>query len=219
MPPRVPQPTPIYRLRHVDCLKAIIARGGMFAPSCEPKDGLVDSITHDKGVQGYRATHPVHGGPGGTLLDYVPFYFGVLSPMLFRLATGRVEGHTAGQGPIIYLASDVQAVVRAKRSFVFTDGQANKATTEHHDDPAELKRVDWALVNQRYWNDTPDDPDRMRRKQAEFLLHQFCPFELVSEIGVLTEEAKERVEAILKQARTHRPVVRLRPEWYYPNRK
>jgi len=32
MPPCVPQPTPIYRLRHVDRLKSSVARGGMFAP-------------------------------------------------------------------------------------------------------------------------------------------------------------------------------------------
>lgn len=35
--------------------------------------------------------------------DYVPFYFGPLSPMMLNLKTGRVAGYEEDQEPLIYL--------------------------------------------------------------------------------------------------------------------
>jgi hypothetical protein len=49
----------------------------------------------------------------GALHDYVPFYFGFLSPMLLQLKTGRVTGYNEGQEPLVYLKSTVQAVADA----------------------------------------------------------------------------------------------------------
>lgn len=34
---------------------------------------------------------------------------------------------------------------------------------------ADLERLDWNAIRSRHWADTPEDPDRKRRKQAEFL--------------------------------------------------
>ena len=38
------------------------------------------------------------------------------------------------------------------------------------EDVAQFDKVDWELVPARYWADQPDDNDRQRRKQAEFLV-------------------------------------------------
>ena len=58
--------------------------------------------------------------------------------------------------------------------------------------------------------------DRQRRKQAEFLVHGFCPWEVIQEIGVLDGVAQAQVEAILKQFDADmRRVVHIRREWYY----
>ncbi len=40
--------------------------------------------------------------------------------------------------------------------------------------------------------------DRQRRKQAEFLIYQSCPWTLIQEIGVLNLRMKARVAEILK---------------------
>jgi hypothetical protein len=53
------------------------------------------------------------------------------------------------------------------------------------------------MVYQRHWSDNVNDMDRQRRKQAEFLIHQSCPWTLIQEIGVLSSPAKTRVEQIL----------------------
>jgi hypothetical protein len=58
--------------------------------------------------------------------------------------------------------------------------------------------------------------DRQRRKQAEFLVHQFCPWTLIREIGVMNNAAKMDVEAVLRNfdANQNRPV-KIRSGWYY----
>ena len=48
--------------------------------------------------------------------------------------------------------------------------------TDFFDDLKDLDKIDWDLMQSRYWNDTNDDPDRKRRRQAEFLVHEFFPW-------------------------------------------
>ena len=65
-----------------------------------------------------------------------------------------------------------------------------------------------------YWADTVDDMDRQRRKQAEFLVHRFCPWDVVNRIGVLNDAVKKRVERILDRKNVSMPV-EVRRQWYY----
>lgn len=212
----VPKPTPIFRLIHIDNLHIYLDRDCMHAPRHWPDDGHVWKANHDAEVQGKRKLTTVPCGPGGCVLDYVPFYFGPLSPMMLRLKTGRVAGYTDGQGPLIYLASTAQAIRKSGAAFVFTDGHGVAAWTEWYANLRDLKEVDWDMVGQRYWTDTADDPDRQRRKQAEFLVHKSCPWELVQKIGVIDEDRKRQVEKLLAKYRpAHKPVVAVHRRWYY----
>lgn len=94
--------------------------------------------------------------------------------MLLQLKTGRVEGYNEGQEPLIYLVSSAQRVRDSGAGFVFSDGHGIAAFTEWYAGLADLDKVDWDMVFQRYWRDTVDDMDRQRRKQAEFLVYRFC---------------------------------------------
>ncbi len=211
-----PQPTPIYRMLHLENLEVCLRRGGLHAPNYYPNDGQVYRTIHRVDVQTSRRVKTVPSLPGGTVHDYVAFYFGVLSPMLLQLKTGQVPGYTEGQEPLIYLVSTAQAVAEAGLPFVFTDGHGLAAWTEFFNDVACLDRVDWAVVMQRYWSDTIDQPDRQRRKQAEFLVHGFLPWALVSEIGVRSPPMKQKVETILaRHPESVQKLVVTKPEWYY----
>ncbi|MBI1792258.1 MAG: DUF4433 domain-containing protein [Acidobacteria bacterium] len=163
-----PDPITLYRLVHVENLPTLLTRGALHAPNCTPNDALLYRAIHNMNVQMSRHNRPIPCGPRGTCHDYVPFYFGPLSVMLLNLKTGRVEGYTEGQAPLIYLTTTVQLVVEAGRRFVFSDGHGLATFTNWYDDLASLDRVDWNLVGARYWTDQPDDNDRKRRKQAEF---------------------------------------------------
>jgi hypothetical protein len=147
----------------------------------------------------------------------VPFYFGWLSPMLFQLKTGWVPGYSEGQAPLIYLVSTAQTIAEAGRRFVFSDGHGIARMTSWFDDLADLDKIDWAMVYERYWKDDPlGDNDRQRRKQAEFLVHEFCPWELIQELVVVNRVVRQRVDAILGEFPPDlRPPTVVRSEWYY----
>jgi hypothetical protein len=200
----------------VDNLRTILARGGLHSTNHTPNDGLPYRVIHNRDIQNVRHARPMPCGAGGTMHDYVPFYFGYLSPMLLQLKTGRVAGYSEGQEPIIYLRSTVQAVVAAGRRFVFSDGHGIAAFTNWFADHARLDQVDWDMVNQRYWKDTVEDMDRQRRKQAEFLVHEFCPWEVIEGITVHNPATKARVEAILRGfPLAQQRLVNINTGWYY----
>lgn len=216
MPGTIPNPTPVYRLIHIDNLAVCLQRSGLNAPNNPPQDGLDYRTIHREDVQLKLRITAINCGPRGTVHDYVPFYFGYLSPMLLQLKTGQVVGYGEGQEPLIYLVSSCQAVQAAGAGFAFSDGHGLAGFTEWFDDLAHLDKVDWDMVYQRYWADSPEDMDRQRRKQAEFLVHRFCPWSLIQEIGVLGQATAARVEAILGgHAPAMRRPVLVRPEWYY----
>lgn len=211
-----PIPTPIFRLVHLDNLEVLLRRGGLHAPNHTPNDGLPYRTIHNLEIQTERRVRPIPCGPEGTIHDYVSFYFGWLSPMLLQLKTNRVRGYEEGQDPLIYLVSSVQRVAEMGLPFVFSDGHGIAAFTSWYGELGALDNVDWGMVYQRYWMDTVDDPDRQRRKQAEFLIHGFCPWSAIEEIGVLNETAKDNVERILARFDVSlRRDVTIKPVWYY----
>lgn len=133
-----------------------------------------------------------------------------------NLKTGRVPGYTEGQAPLIYLVSSAQAVRDSGMGFVLSNGHGLATFTEWFDDLARLDRVDWNMVYQRYWSDSLEDMDRQRRKQAEFLIHRFCAWSLIQQIGVINSAVKAQVEQLLAAypSELRKPVV-VHSEWYY----
>jgi ssDNA thymidine ADP-ribosyltransferase, DarT len=212
----VPDPTPIFRFVHVDNLEIALRRGGLHAPNHTPNDGLAFKTIHNTEIQEKRQQKPVTCGPRGVIHDYVPFYFGYLSPMMLQLNTGRVAGYNEGQEPLIYLVSTAQAVRDSGTGFAFSDGHGIATFTSWYDDLNQLSEVDWNMVYQRYWADNINDMDRQRKKQAEFLVHRCCDWSLIQEVGVLNVKMKTKVEGILSEfdADLHRPVT-VQPNWYY----
>ncbi|MCC5876811.1 MAG: DUF4433 domain-containing protein [Candidatus Sumerlaeia bacterium] len=211
-----PIPTSIYRFFHIENLPIILARGGFHAPAITPRDGLAYRPIHNIDIQQTRRVRRIPCGPGGVIHDYVPFYFGPRSPMLLQLHTDRVPGYTEKQGPLVYAVTTVEAVTSASLGFVFSDGHGIAAFTKWFDDLSDLARVDWEAVSSTWWRDTPEDMDRQRRKQAEFLVHRFLPWDQVERIGVVDAVWRAQVEDVLgaHPAAMQRPV-EVRPEWYY----
>ncbi len=212
----VPSPTPIYRFIHVDNLHVCLRRTGLNAPNYTPDDGLTYKPIHNVDIQQHRRVTQIPCGPGGVIHDYVSFYFGYQSPMMFQLKTGRVDGYNEGQEPLIYLLSTVQAVQQGGARFVFSDGHGIARWTDWFDDLKELNKVDWDMVYERYWADNTDDMDRQRRKQAEFLVYKFCQWSLIERIAVINDSMKSRVEGIMSNFSSDmRRDVLIKPQWYY----
>jgi hypothetical protein len=204
--------TPIFHITHVRNLASIIACGELRAISLL-SGAQFTNLAHAR-IQQQRAKKSVPCGQGGILHDYVPFYFGPRSPMLFAVFKNQVEGYADGQNPVVHLVSSAEAVHQAQLDFVFTDGHAVMAYSEFYEDLADLPNVDLALMRSKLWHDTPADPDRKRRRQAEFLVHRRLPWTLVDRIVVRSKATRIAVETALTGA-FHKPAVEVRPNWYY----
>ena len=81
-------------------------------------------------------------------------------------------------------------------------------------DLQDLDRLDWPLMQSKYWHAIDRDLDRPRRRQAEFLVHGFFRWALVEEIVVFDETRLAEVQDCLQDA-AHRPVIRRDTSWYY----
>ena len=213
----IPIPTPIFRFIHIDNLHIYLRRGGMYAPNYEPNDGLKYRANHNIEVQNKRRIERILCGPKGVIHDYVPFYFGYLSPMMLQLKTGQVPGYSEGQEPLIYLISTAQQMIQEHGTpFVFSDGHGLASFTQWFDDLNDLEKVDWDMVYERYWADNLNDFDRQRRKQAEFLVYRFCDWSLIQKIAVIDTGMKCRVEGVLSGfPREMQRSVRVQRDWYY----
>jgi hypothetical protein len=112
--------------------------------------------------------------------------------------------------------SSAQAIAAARIPFVFSNGHGIAALTDWYDNLDRLDEVDWKMVYQQYWADKLNDMDRQRRKQAEFLVHQFCPWSLIEEIAVINRSIQAKVMAVLEGfAPEMRKDVVVKPQWYY----
>jgi len=198
---------------HIDNLPTLLARAALHAPNHVPADGRPWTPIHATQTQADRGRVAVPCGPRGVILDYVGFYFGPRSPMLFRVHTGR-DVARVDQSNIAYLVSSAQSVAESGLGFVFYDRHSLARVAACYDDLARLCEVDFETCYAERWNTTPQHPDRQEKKQAEFLVHRAMPWSLIDTVGVANAAAEARVDAILADS-VHRPTVAVKRTWYY----
>lgn len=208
-------PTYVYHHTHFENLSGILRSGGLCCDRiCQASTLTVRGIAYQN-LKARRMTTPVEVAPGGTLGDYVPFYFGPRSRMLYAYAHGDVTGRPEGQDDIIYIVSSVEAVARAGLPFVFTDGHPVKEPKAFFNDLTDIGQVDLRLMGERYWNDTNEDPDRKRRRQAEFLVWKRFPWQLVLGLATRTNNMLAQLTRVIGGSGPSCPPCALRPNWYY----
>lgn len=206
--------TPIYHITHFGNLPNIIRDGGLWCDRVVMGRKLACvSIAHQH-IKERRAQKQAPCAPGGTLADYVPFYFAPRSPMLYVINKGGVEGYTGGQRPIVHLVSSAEAVLGAGLPFAFTDGHAEMDISRFFASLQDLDKIDWNIMRSKYWRDTNTDGDRKRRRQAEFLAQQFFPLDLIERIGAYNLSTARQVGSLFAPSR-FRPAITAEPAWYY----
>ena len=103
----------------------------------------------------------------------------------------------------------------ARLASLFSDGNCAAAITQVYGDLGLVDSViDWPLMRARMWNNTADDPDRMRRRMAEFLVHERVPVSCLTGVVVRTQAMKEHAEGVMAGRGTRLPV-RVRSGWYF----
>ncbi|MGW2507899.1 type II toxin-antitoxin system toxin DNA ADP-ribosyl transferase DarT [Streptomyces scopuliridis] len=206
---------PIYHFTHVRNLPSVLDQGYAHCDRIVRENRSLRIECGDRDIKERRRSRKVDLPPGGVVADYVPFYFAQRSPMLYKINKGAVPTYTDGQDPLVYLVTTPRELAEAGCTSVFSDGNCAADITAIESDPAQLEaHVDWPVMEQERWNNTAEDPDRMRRRMAEFLVHERVP---VSAFTQLATRTRLRADAVRELLRGHgcRLDVVVRPAWYY----
>lgn len=161
-----------------------------------------------------RTTRPVPVLPGGTLADYIPFYFTPYSPMLYNIKTGYNGMRKTPMAEIVFLVSSLRHVAAAGHRFVFTDRHAYLQTACYYNQLDGLGKVDWAILQARDFSRDPEDPGKIERYQAEALVYQALPVGCL--LGIVCHGREQ--EAILAGQLASRQLglkIVVKPEWYF----
>lgn len=211
----VPSQPKIYHIAHVDRLQSIMEHEFVWCDAevvrrMPPGTTIgMNSIKQRRLSELLLSSHTgLHVG------DCVPFYFCPRSVMLYLIYQGNHSEMTyrGGQGPIVHLEADLNAVVAWANAqdlrWAFTLSNAGSYFFEDRCDLTRLNEINWTAVQARDW--------RMHKegKQAEFLLEQRFPWHLVERIGVHSAAVYGQIVNAFP-AHERRPPVEVRPDWYY----
>lgn len=163
---------------------------------------------------GKRAARPVPLPPGGTLGDYVPFYFTPFSVMLRNIHTGWNGIKQIPNADIIILVSSLHRVSELGLPFLFTDRHAYSGLATFYDDLIHLNQIDWALLHHRDFKRDPEDPGKLERYQAEALVHQHVPLAALLGVVCYTDVVRAEIERRMQTLGVSLPV-HTRPHWYF----
>jgi hypothetical protein len=215
MPP--PDHPKIFHITHVENLREIVRAGVLWSDARRRGLGLDCQIVGMATIKERRLRElRVKCHPGTMVGEYVPFYLCPRSIMLYilHMANHPELIYTGGQGPIVHLVADLRRTVGwaegVRRRWALTDSNAGGRLADFYADLRHLDRVNWEAVAARDFR----DPVIQEGKQAEFLIHESFPWELVEEIGVRDAAIGEQVRAALGGA-PHQPPIRVEPTWYY----
>lgn len=198
---------------HFDNLERIL-RDGMYAPNARFDPAYVN--IGDEALIAQRGEFNVPIAPGGVLSDYVPFYFGGCSPMLLNIKTGYRGVRQRSQSEIVYLCTHIETIIKTCREWCFTDGHAKDRLTTYLNQVDGLAQIDWNTVSSKYWSSTPEDPDKMRRKQAEFLVKTHVPAACFSGVIVHNETAGDKTKQIMNNIGITMPIhIDMNHNYYY----
>lgn len=165
-------------------------------------------ILVSNGMEGYGAFETI------TIGNFIPFYFGLRTPMLYVIQKGgNFVPKVTPPEEIIYCVSSLQKIIDEGMTFFFTDGHAtNNLTTFYNREKVyEVdKLVDLKAANLKYWK-SDIDLDLKRKKESELLVESDVPNSCI--IGYICYN--EIVRAKLLNMGLLKNQVVVRPHYYF----
>jgi hypothetical protein len=210
----VPARPRIYHIVHVDRLPSITKDGHLWCDvEIERRQSPGTTIGMDH-IKARRLSAGLASRPGLHVGDCVPFYFCPRSVMLYVISRANHPDldYCGGQGSIVHLEADAQAVVAwaeaNQRRWAFTLSGAGSRYFEDRCDLTALQELDWHAIRETFWKACRE------QKQAEFLVEHSFPWNLVERVGVISEEVQRQVDAAAAGSQ-HQPVTQVIKGWYY----
>lgn len=198
----------IFRITHRSNIARILEKGCPCRSQAVGSKGFVD-IGNVELIE-KRASRPVPCGPGGTLSDYVPFYFTPYTPMLYNIKTGyNVPKRPVEE--ILIMVSSLHHLRKMGLPFVFTDRHAYLKMALFSDDLDDLDRIIWSTLQARDFR--RDDLEKFEKYQAEALVHKLVPVDALLGIVCYNEATRNSVQAEADGCGWRARIV-AQPQWY-----
>jgi hypothetical protein len=152
--------------------------------------------------------------PGGTLSDFVPFYFTPFSPMLLNIRTGYGGITKRLNEEIVIFVSSLPTLKKMNVPFIFTDRHAYLEAAQFYSNLEKLDQIDWEVLQRRDFKRSPDDPGKIERYQAEALVHKTMPCSALQGVVCYNETVKHRLEQQISERNLQLRIV-VQPGWYF----
>lgn len=206
-----PEKALIWRIIHRDNLAWILDNGIHCANSRILAPNYVSIGNAD--LIDKRRHRLVKIAPGGTLADYVPFYFTPFSVMMLNIHSGRSVKQRPNE-EIVILVSSLHHLKKLERKFIFTNAHAYPSWTDYYSDISQLNQIDWELLQNKDFKRDPEDLKKTERYQAEALIHKHLPVEGLLGIVCYTDSLKSKFESQVLD-RGLNLSVHARTGWYF----
>ena len=202
----------IFRIVHRDNVPWIL-ENGMHCRNSTVQDPRYRAIGNPDLID-KRQHRMVPIAPGGTLSDYVPFYFTPFTPMMLNIKTGYGGVTRLPNKEIVILVSSLRKMAELSHAFVFSDRHAYLLSANFYSDLADLVNINWGILQQRDFERNPDDPEKIERYQAEALIHQMVPTGALLGVVCYTNAVKSTLDHIATECGLELQTAK-RTGWYF----
>ena len=161
-----------------------------------------------------RTTRNVPIPPGGTLSDYVSFYFTPHSMMMYNITTGYGGIRQFPNSEIVIMVTSLCDLVNHGVISVYTDRHAYLSAAQFYSSLDDLEKIDWDLLQRRDFRRDLDNPEKTDRYQAKALVCKHLPVEQL--MGIICHGINEK-RTLLDQLREAgiELDIEVRPSWYF----
>ena len=199
----------LFRMTHIENIPHILQYGITHSSSKNANTGFVP--IGDNSIINTRNNFLLNNGK--RLGEYIPFYFGARTPMLYVIQKGFNLVIPTPAENIVYCLSSVQKIMEQNADFVFTNGHAVDGFSAQYtvSDIINIDEIiDWNAVKAKYWKDE-NDLDRKRRKEAEFLVLGDIDKKAILGYVVFNDNAKKKmIDFGLEENQIH-----INPNYYF----
>jgi hypothetical protein len=207
-----PEKAFIFRIVHVANV-AWILEHGMHCRASATQDPDYINIGSPSLID-RRSRRVVPVPPGGTLSNYVPFYFTPFSIMMYNIHTGHGGITKRANKDIVIFVSSIHRLRELGLPYLFTNQHAYPPDTDFYSDVADLKEIDWRLLQSRNFKTDDADPGKQLRYQAESLVHHRVQLEALLGLVCYNDEVRRDLETMI-QERDKNLSVKTIPNWYF----